>query len=452
MTRVAIIGAGPSGMAQLRAFASAAAQGAEIPEIVCYEKQSDWGGQWNYTWRTGVDEYSEPVHSSMYRHLWSNGPKECLEFADYTFDDHFGRPISSYPPRAVLWDYINGRVAGAGLKNWVRLSTSVRRVEAHRSGGYLVTAEHLPSQTETTEQFDEVIVASGHFSYPNVPSFSGIETFPGPVVHAHDFRGAEHLAGKHLLVIGGSYSAEDIGIQSHKLGAASVTFSYRSAPMGFGWPQSLQEWPLVERFEGTAVHFADGRSRDFDAVVLATGYRHHFPFLSEELKLRTANTLYPDNLYKGVVYEGAPGFYYLGMQDQWFTFNMFDAQAWFVRDVILGRIGLPQAEQRRNDVNRWLSRMEAAATVRDDVQFQADYIKDLIEATDYPAFDLDTVVETFLEWKHDKKEDILTYRDRCYRSVMTGTVAVPHHTSWMQALDDSLEAYLTSAAAKAAAP
>ncbi|HWL60995.1 MAG TPA: hypothetical protein VNQ48_08950, partial [Microbacteriaceae bacterium] len=52
--RVAIIGAGPSGMAQLRAFESAARGGAEIPELVCFEKQADWGGQWNYTWRTGL--------------------------------------------------------------------------------------------------------------------------------------------------------------------------------------------------------------------------------------------------------------------------------------------------------------------------------------------------------------------------------------------------------------
>jgi cation diffusion facilitator CzcD-associated flavoprotein CzcO len=42
--------------------------------------------------------------------LWSNGPKECLEFADYSFDEHFGKPIPSFPPREVLYDYILGRV------------------------------------------------------------------------------------------------------------------------------------------------------------------------------------------------------------------------------------------------------------------------------------------------------------------------------------------------------
>ena len=45
----------------------------------------------NYSWRTGLDEHGSPVHNSMYRYLWSNGPKECLEFADYTFEEHFGK-------------------------------------------------------------------------------------------------------------------------------------------------------------------------------------------------------------------------------------------------------------------------------------------------------------------------------------------------------------------------
>ena len=41
--KVAIIGAGPSGLAQLRAFQSAAAKGEAIPEIVCFEKAGQLG-------------------------------------------------------------------------------------------------------------------------------------------------------------------------------------------------------------------------------------------------------------------------------------------------------------------------------------------------------------------------------------------------------------------------
>ena len=89
--RVCVVGAGPSGTSVLRAFKSAQEKGADIPELVCYEKAATWGGLWNFSWRTGMGQDGQPVHNSMYRHLWSNGPKECLEFADYSFEEHFGK-------------------------------------------------------------------------------------------------------------------------------------------------------------------------------------------------------------------------------------------------------------------------------------------------------------------------------------------------------------------------
>ena len=49
-------------------------EGREVPEIVCYEKQGDWGGLWNYTWRTGTDQYGEQVHGSMYRSVSVSTP------------------------------------------------------------------------------------------------------------------------------------------------------------------------------------------------------------------------------------------------------------------------------------------------------------------------------------------------------------------------------------------
>ena len=46
MTKVAIIGSGPCGLSILRAFQQAEEKGQKIPEIVCFEKQEDWGGLW----------------------------------------------------------------------------------------------------------------------------------------------------------------------------------------------------------------------------------------------------------------------------------------------------------------------------------------------------------------------------------------------------------------------
>src|SRR5690606_25211316 len=240
--RIAIIGAGPSGLAQLRAFESLQRQGVPLPEIVCFEKQSDWGGMWNFTWRTGLDEFGEPVHGSMYRYLWSNGPKECLEFADYSFDEHFGRQISSYPPRPVLFDYIEGRVKKSDVRKYIRFNTIARWVEFNEvTQQFTVVVEDLVNDRTYSENFDYLVVASGHFSTPNVPDFKGIDTFSGQVLHAHDFRGADPYVGKNLLLIGSSYSAEDIGVQCYKHGARSVTISYRSSPMGFNWPEGMRE-------------------------------------------------------------------------------------------------------------------------------------------------------------------------------------------------------------------
>ena len=238
--RVAIIGAGPSGLAQLRAFESAKQKGADIPEIVCFEKQADWGGLWNYTWRTGLDEYGEPVHGSMYRYLWSNGPKECLEFADYTFEEHFDHPIASYPPREVLWDYIQGRVTKAGVRKYVRFRTPVRDISySDETAKFSVTSHDLANDHTQTEEFDHVVVASGHFSVPNVPYFEGFDKFLGRILHAHDFRDAVEFVGKDVMIVGSSYSAEDIGSQCYKYGCRTVTACYRTAAMGFHWPKKL---------------------------------------------------------------------------------------------------------------------------------------------------------------------------------------------------------------------
>jgi trimethylamine monooxygenase len=326
--RVAVIGAGPSGLAQLRAFQSAKDGGADVPEIVCYEKQADWGGLWNYTWRTGLDEYGEPVHCSMYRYLWSNGPKEGLEFADYSFEEHFGKQIASYPPREVLFDYIEGRVKKAGVRDAIRFRTAVRRVDYDDATGlFSVTAHDLVNDVETTENFDHVVVATGHFSTPNVPHFDGLDRFNGRVMHAHDFRDAVEFKDKDILIIGTSYSAEDIGSQCWKYGCKSVTVSHRTAAMGYDWPDNWKEVPLLQKVVGNTCTFKDGSTADVDAIILCTGYLHYFPFMAAELRLRTANRLAAADLYKGVVWVNNPKLFYLGMQDQWYTFNMFDAQA-----------------------------------------------------------------------------------------------------------------------------
>ena len=119
--------------------------------------------------------------------------------------------------------------------------------------------------------------------------------------------------------------------------------------------------------------------------------------MAENLKLKTNNRLYPVNLYNGVVWEHNPKLMYLGMQDQWYTFNMFDAQAWYARDVIMGRIDVPSQAEMHADID---NQREAEDNIADDfaaIEFQGKYTMDLMALTDYPHFDCAGSNEAFSE-------------------------------------------------------
>ena len=381
--RICIIGAGPSGLALMNAFESARAEGKEIPEVVVFEKQDEPSGLWNYTWRTGVDQFGEQLHNSQYRYLWSNGPKECLEFADYSFDEHFGKPIPSFPPRVVLRDYLLGRVKKNKLmeKFDVRLNHVVRNVQDLEDGTFEVRYENLLKRTDHTESFDQVVVAIGHFSVPNFPTYPGLDTFPGHVLHSHDFRDSKSFKDQRVVVIGASYSAEDIALQLHKYGAKDVAISYRKQPMGFKWPDNIKEYPVLSRVDGSTVHFSDGQTYEADAIIFCTGYQYYFPFLPRHLRFESPNMFYPKGLYKGTILNENPNIMFMSMQAQAFTYTMFDVEAFYLRDYILGKTELPKKSERDVDIQKWYKQCMANASVNDCIEFQRDFVADLLSVS-----------------------------------------------------------------------
>jgi trimethylamine monooxygenase len=380
----------------------------------------------------------------MYRYLWSNGPKEGLEFADYTFKDHFGKDIASYPPREVLFDYIKGRLEKTNFRDKIRFNTNVRDVRFHHdTNQFEVISRNNQQDTENTDFFDYLVVATGHFSTPNVPYYKGFDSFNGRILHAHDFRDAREFTSKNILILGTSYSAEDIGSQCWKYGCNSVTVAHRTAPMGFDWPENWQEVPALLKTKGNTAFFKDGTKKEIDAIILCTGYKHHFPFLPDDLRLKTANRLATADLYKGIVWIRNPKLFYLGMQDQWYTFNMFDAQAWYARDIILGKIKVPDISILNSDP---LDREKREDALEDDyacIRYQGDYVRELIAETDYPDFDVDAANEAFFLWKKHKKKNIMTFRDQGgFISPMDRSVSPAYNKPWKEELDDRMEVYL----------
>jgi trimethylamine monooxygenase len=221
------------------------------------------------------------------------------------------------------------------------------------------------------------------------------------------------------------------------------------------WPIATRRWASTGRTTGRKSRSWSGwtrhrlfrrrhQSKKVDAIILCTGYKHHFPFLPDDLRLKTANRLATADLYKGVAWVHNPKLFYVGMQDQWFTFNMFDAQAWWVRDAIMGKIAIPTDKAvLLKDVEDRVAGEDAGKDAHDAIHYQGDYVKELIAETDYPSFDVDGACEAFFEWKEHKKNDIMAFRNNAYKSVITGTMAPVHHTPWKDALEDSMESYLS---------
>ena len=204
----------------------------------------------------------------------------------------------------------------------------------------------------------------------------------------------------------------------------------------------MKEVHYLDRLEGKKAIFKDGHTQEIDALILCSGYLHHFPFLEDNLKLKTHNRLYPPKLYKGVVWQNNHKLMYLGMQDQFHTFNMFDCQAWFVRDVIMNKIKIPNDSAVEEDINHWVDMEEKLSDPIQMIDFQTEYTKQLHEASNYPKIDFELIRKHFHNWEHHKEEDIMTYRNRSFSSPVTGTVAPIHHTPWAEAMDDSMITFL----------
>lgn len=56
----------------------------------------------------------------------------------------------------------------------------------------------------------------------------------------------------------------------------------------------------------------------------------------------------------------------------------------------------------------------------------------------------DPIQQIDFQTDYCKMRDITTYRNTAYRSGVTGTMAVVHHTLWMEAMDESMACFLGS--------
>ncbi|XP_045208771.2 senecionine N-oxygenase-like [Mercenaria mercenaria] len=421
--RICIIGAGPSGLSTLYHFAKME----QMPEIVCYEKQSTWLGLWNVSWKTGLDENGEPVHTSMYKHMWCNGPYQAHEYYDYTVEQHFGGQITpSFPSRIVMRDYLEGRFTkgaprGRNLKDFIHFNTAVRYVKyLDEKDEFTVTINDYNTGQTREETFSHVIVAAGIFSFPNLPEFPGMNEFKGRILHSHDFRDARNFTGQRVLVVGAGFTGEDLVLQLLKFGAKHTILAYRTRPKGDTciMPDGVEERPMVERFDYNKAHFKDGSSAEIDAVILTTGYRNYFPFLEDRFRIPEETHPYPEGLYKACLFykAGNNRLFYIGVLEQFNSFLYFEVMANWTCKYIMGQLPDEPKEQKEMeaDCHRWIDRVNACASESDLLHFQTVLIAHLAELAGYNN-DIARREELLLQLIKDRKESLglANYRDGC---------------------------------------
>ena len=195
---IAVIGAGPGGLVSARWLLS---QGFE-PTI--FEQSQTLGGQW-----TGLDGISG-VWPSMH----TNTSRILTSFSDLEHDNDF-----TFPSNRDVLVYLHRYAETFALTSRIRFGTRVDRL-SRADSGWLV--EH----SGMTESFERVVVASGRFQSPFVPTVPGLDTFTGSAgaMATFRYRQPEPYLGKRVLVAGGAISALEIASELAQLGVTvSVT-------------------------------------------------------------------------------------------------------------------------------------------------------------------------------------------------------------------------------------
>ncbi|KAM5436073.1 putative flavin-containing monooxygenase [Microsporum canis] len=204
--KVAIIGAGLSGLASLKACLEDG-----ITDVTVFEGRDVIGGQWNYQ---EPDPESGATASSIYDNVILNSCRDTSSFSDFPIDparypDFFGH-------RQFL-QYIHEYVDHFRLAPYIKLQTTViscrfQQTKAGADGviGKWAVVYQNQNSEPVEEVFDAVLACTGTLSKPLIPDFDGRDKFQGELFHSHTYRKPAKFEGKRVAIIGFGNSAADL--------------------------------------------------------------------------------------------------------------------------------------------------------------------------------------------------------------------------------------------------
>jgi hypothetical protein len=390
--RIAVVGAGPAGLAALRALTAAGL------DAVAFERGARVGGVWTL----------EDRHTASYSSLHLITSRARTEYAEHPMPP--GTP--DYPSRDSVGRWLEAYVERFDLGPRIRLNSAVERATKSPSGGWEL---ELGGDGESATA-DLLVVASGHNEVARWPDPPYPGEFAGEQVHALDYDDAAALAGKRVLVVGMGNSAMDIATElSHH--AARTCLSVRHGSwiipkrmLGKPADQVIKPWaavhvpwrlrqpvaqtllrmtvgrpedvglpapegglfqshptisdtivsriahgliapkPGIEELDGDGVRFTDGSREEIDAIVWCTGYRVEVPFLDSALTGPDPQQL---PLYKRILHLDAPDLFFIGlMQSTGSAFPILERQAQLLAGHLTGSWAPPRPALMRLDCKR----------------------------------------------------------------------------------------------------
>nr|XP_045248612.1 dimethylaniline monooxygenase [N-oxide-forming] 1 isoform X2 [Macaca fascicularis] len=216
--RVAIVGAGVSGLASIKCCLE------EGLEPTCFERSDDLGGLWRFT------EHVEEGRASLYKSVVSNSCKEMSCYSDFPFPEDY----PNYVPNSQFLEYLKMYANHFNLLKHIQFKTKVCSVtkcsDFTVSGQWEVVTMHEEKQESAI--FDAVMVCTGFLTNPYLPldSFPGINAFKGQYFHSRQYKHPDIFKDKRVLVIGMGNSGTDIAVEASHL-AEKVFLS----TTGGGW-------------------------------------------------------------------------------------------------------------------------------------------------------------------------------------------------------------------------
>jgi putative flavoprotein involved in K+ transport len=199
-----------------------------------------------------LDENEQVGHSwrTRYDSLRLNSVRWLSHMPGMPMPKSYGRWVS----RDNLVDYID-RYAGPvrpSLRNGVR-------VEAVERGG---PSRWLVTTSDGTYSAHNVVIATGLYREPVLPSWPGAAEFTGTVLHAAEYLRADPYDGKDVVVVGPGVSGVEVAVDMLKRPSGTLTVAVRTPPNFLPrelWNIPLQGLSVSNQFAPTFMQDLGGR-------------------------------------------------------------------------------------------------------------------------------------------------------------------------------------------------